>query len=442
MARTQADNGARTGKAALALACLLLLARGVAAQSPPTQPPAGPRDQIDKSQFQLRGVEEALKAAEEKKRQVEADIESMRNDRARLAAALIETTNRARAAEDRVGEVEKRLDTAQSSESAIRRSLEARRDTIADVLAALQRIGRKPPPAVLASPEDILRAVRASMLLGAVVPELRAETQALAADLEDLVRARKSIAEERERLARETSTLADERQRLAALIDARQAALAEAQGALDSETSRMRDLARQSTDLKDLIARSELEIAAAARGAEAARRADETRTKLALNAPGDPARLSPAVAFADQKGALPQPVSGAIVKKFGAPDSFGAPERGVSFATRPGAIVSAPSDGWISYSGPWRTFGQLLIINAGGGYYVVLAGMERVNVKVGQFVLAGEPVAIMGDGSARNAVAIAIGATQPVLYVEFRKDGTSIDPGPWWAKTDLEKVRG
>ena len=68
--------------------------------------------------------------------------------------------------------------------------------------------------------------------------------------------------------------------------------------------------------------------------------------------------------------------------------------------------------------------------------------MERVNVKVGQFVLAGEPVAIMGDGSARNAVAIAIGATQPVLYVEFRKDGTSIDPGPWWAKTDLEKVRG
>ena len=83
-----------------------------------------------------------------------------------------------------------------------------------------------------------------------------------------------------------------------------------------------------------------------------------------------------------------------------------------------------------------------MIINAGGGYYIVLAGMDRINVEVGQFVLTGEPVAVMGDGSAKTAAAIAIGATQPILYVEFRKDGTAIDPGPWWARSELEKVRG
>jgi septal ring factor EnvC (AmiA/AmiB activator) len=106
--------------------------------------------------------------------------------------------------------------------------------------------------------------------------------------------------------------------------------------------------------------------------------------------------------------------------------------------------VASPSDGWVAFSGPYRTYGQLLIINAGGGYYVVLAGMERINVEVGQFVLAGEPVATMGDGSARTALATvsALGASQPILYVEFRKDGTAIDPGPWWAKAELEKVRG
>jgi septal ring factor EnvC (AmiA/AmiB activator) len=81
-----------------------------------------------------------------------------------------------------------------------------------------------------------------------------------------------------------------------------------------------------------------------------------------------------------------------------------------------------------------------LIINAGDGYYVVLAGMERINVAVGQFVLAGEPVASMGDASGKTAATIAIGAAQPILYVEFRKDGAAIDPGPWWAKQ--EKVRG
>jgi septal ring factor EnvC (AmiA/AmiB activator) len=48
----------------------------------------------------------------------------------------------------------------------------------------------------------------------------------------------------------------------------------------------------------------------------------------------------------------------------------------------------------------------------------------------------------MGDGTAKTAAAVAIGATQPVLYVEFRKDGAAIDPGPWWTKPDNLRVRG
>jgi septal ring factor EnvC (AmiA/AmiB activator) len=83
-----------------------------------------------------------------------------------------------------------------------------------------------------------------------------------------------------------------------------------------------------------------------------------------------------------------------------------------------------------------------LIINAGGGYYLLLAGMDQINVEVGQFVLAGEPVATMGDSSSGSPAASAIESKDPVLYIEFRKDGGSIDPGPWWAKSQSEKVRG
>jgi len=82
-----------------------------------------------------------------------------------------------------------------------------------------------------------------------------------------------------------------------------------------------------------------------------------------------------------------------------------------------------------------------LILNAGGGYHVLLAGMERISVDLGQFVLTGEPVAVMGGGP-QSAAAVAIGSSQPVLYIEFRKDGTPVDPSPWWAVTDNEKVRG
>ena len=73
---------------------------------------------------------------------------------------------------------------------------------------------------------------------------------------------------------------------------------------------------------------------------------------------------------------------------------------------------------------------------------MVLAGMERINVLVGQFVLAGEAVAAMGDGSSRTTAAAAIGAAQPVLYIELRKNETAIDPGPWWAKDAIEKAHG
>ena len=429
---------------AAALAAVTQLHAGVALGQ---AAPDDLRQQLDKGQSDLRALEDSRQAAEERRRKIEAEAELIRNDRARLNGALIETTARAQASEGRIAGIEARLESSQASESAIRRSLESRRDVIADVLAALQRMGRRPPPAVLVRPEDMLEAIRTSMLLGAVVPELRGETEALASDLNDLVQARKSIVSEGEALRKEALSLATERERVAALVDARQKSLAEAESALANERARASDLARQATDLKDLIARMESEVASATRGAEAARRADEEQKLEARPRPAalpfkDAARLSPAIPFAQARGLLPLPVSGTVLKPFGASDGFGGAEKGMSLAARPRAVVASPSDGWIAFSGPYRTYGQLLIINAGGGYYVVLAGMDRINVEVGQFVLAGEPVAVMGDGSAKTAAAIAIGASQPILYIEFRKDGTAIDPGPWWAKPELEKVRG
>ena len=416
--------------------------------------PADPREKLDARQNQLRETRESLRNSEEQKRSLEAEMEIIRNDRARLNSALMETTARTRAAEERVADVEKRLDTSLASESAIRKSLEARRGVVAEVLASLQRMGRKPPPAVLASPQDMLGAIRMSMLLGAVVPELRAETQALASDLADLVRVRQGMVGEKEDLAREVASLGADRLRLAALVDARQKSLAEAEQALQTERGRSQELAKQAADLKDLINRMESEVASAAKAAEAARKSDEAQRKAAQDRPPDaptrvalgpfrdPARLAPAIPFAETRGLLPLPAAGSVVKQFGAADGFGGVEKGLSLSVRPGSPVSSPADGWVVFSGPYRSYGQLLIINAGGGYYVVLAGMERINVELRQFVLAGEPVATMGEGAVKTAAAIALGATQPMLYVEFRKDGASIDPGPWWAKPEQEKVRG
>jgi len=155
----------------------------------------------------------------------------------------------------------------------------------------------------------------------------------------------------------------------------------------------------------------------------------------------DPGRLTPAVAFADMRGHLHLPVNGVRVREFGGPDGSGGTQKGLSIVARPGGEITAPCDGWVVYAGRFRSYGQLLILNAGGGYHVLLAGMDRVSVDIGQFVLTGEPVAVMGGGSQTSPSGTA-GPKQPVLYVEFRKDGAPIDPSPWWATNEGEKVRG
>ena len=441
---------------ALALATVLaglLPAPVTFAQTKPAETPAAAgtrkKEEIDARQFELRGVQETIQASEQQRRQIEAELESMRNDRARLNAALIQTTGNVQKAETNIATLERKLSESLKTEASIRASLDSRREIISSILTGLQRMGRKPPPALLISPGDIMKAIRTAMLMGSVVPELRAETIVLLSDLEELSVARNRVSAERDALAREVEGLGLERVRLAALVDTRQKAMFDVEKALDAERRRAAELARQATSLKDLIATMERDIGSARRGADASRRADEERQKTAAlprdgsQSPfGNKSRTAPAIAFSDAKGLLSLPVSGELAKNYGEKDNFGGVERGLSLATQAKAVVSSPCDGWVSYAGPYRTYGQLLIVNAGNGYYIVLAGMEHINVEVGQFVQVGEPVAVMGDGAARTATAIAIGAKQPILYVEFRKDGTAIDPGPWWVKPEQEKVRG
>jgi septal ring factor EnvC (AmiA/AmiB activator) len=280
--------------------------------------------------------------------------------------------------------------------------------------------------------------VRTAILLGAVVPEMRKETEALAADLTELLRVRKSITDERDQLRAQADAIENERKRMAALIGERQKLQSDREASLAAERARAIDLARQADSLKELIAKMEAELDSAARAAREAARPDAKPGTSVLN---DPGRLAPAVTFASLRGRIPLPVNGVKIRDYAAPDGSGGSERGLSIATRAAAQVTAPADGWVVYAGPFRSYGQLLILNAGGGYHVLLAGMERISVDLGQFVLAGEPVAVMGNGS-RIAAILATGSSQPVLYIEFRKDGTPIDPGPWWAAGEVEKVRG
>ena len=432
------------------LAAVALASAPARAQDAPAAPEA---DKLQRAQAErdrraenLKRVEEALAASSGSRAQAEAEIAAIGQDRAKLNAALVDAGRQSQATEDRLTRLEERLKTLGESEAAIRRSLDGRRTVIAEILAALQRMGRRPPPAVLVNPEDVLAVIRTSMLLGAVVPELRGEVATLAGDLGELVRLRGLIATDREGLRNDLTGWAREQQRLDALVAARRTRQAEVESGLAAERVRAAELGNQARSLKDLLDRMESEVGAARRAAEETRAAAErearaTQERFAAAGFRDPARLAPKTPFAQIRGEVPRPVSGRLVRAYNQPDGNGGLTRGISFSTRPKAVVSSPADGWVAFAGPFRSYGRLLIINAGDGYYLLLAGMDQISVEVGQFVLAGEPVGSMGEG---NAAPPATDGDRgdPVLYVEFKKDGGSIDPEPWWARSPSEKVRG
>ena len=422
------------------------------AQSPVTQVPLrstlpsatapSADDAIRQHDQELDSVRSQQRQSVDSQAKLRLQIEALSEDRRGLNQQLIESAAAVRDVEAKIDDAQSRLQSLDAREQVFQKSLDERRSAIIEILAALQRVGQRPPPALLVRPEDALKALRTAITLGAVVPDMRAEADAIAGDLAELSRVRKDIVSERATLSQNLDRLANEQLRLNMLIDARQKKQATTEQALDTERQHAIDLSHQVDNLKDLIAKLEASLTPATRAARDSARgieADSTRPKLA--ALGDPGRLAPAIAFANARGHLRLPVNGVPICAFGASDGVGGTQKGLSIATHAGAQITAPCDGWVVYAGPFRSYGQLLILNAGGGYHVLLAGMERISVDLGQFVLTGEPVAVMG-GQAQLSAAVAIGSKKPALYVEFRKDGTPIDPSPWWATNEGEKARG
>jgi septal ring factor EnvC (AmiA/AmiB activator) len=425
----------------------LLLVAPVAAVS---QDAGGSAADRDARQFELQAVESDIALTGQRLAELRAEIEALDKDRASLTRSLIDTSERVKKLETEVENAERRLAALSQNEAALRASLLERREVLIEVLAALQRIGHRPPPAMLVRPEDALASVRSAILLGAVVPDLREAANQLAVDLRQLLSLRAEMERERDRLRADATRLLEQRTRVQLLIEKRKTEHSRTVAALADEEDRAEALARQATSLKELIATMEKEIEAAARAKaeaeEAARknreRAEADRDRRRPRSLGQDDRLAPSVSFADAKGLLPLPAGGKVLRAFGEDDGLGGRAAGISIAARPGGQVSSPADGWVVYSGPFRSYGQLLIINAGDGYHVLLAGMGEIDVQLGQFVLAGEPVATMASPKLASTDPADIVSTQPVLYIEFRKDGASIDPAPWWAVSSDEKVGG
>jgi septal ring factor EnvC (AmiA/AmiB activator) len=414
----------------------------------------------DEAKQKLDQTEQNLQSSRAKEQGLAQDLAALAEERAKLNTELIEAGKRVQASEAKLSETEVKLAELTEQVNVIQSSITERKEAIVKMLSAMQRIGRTPPPALVTRRDDALAVVRSAMLLANVFPELKYQADNLSRELEGLVSLENGIRDQRNAEKHETDRLVSEQAGVDRLLEEKKRDTAQGEAELAEIKRATAEQAQAVTDLNELIEHLDAQIARveiaqydAEIAAERALRAREQAQALATPAnesvveikPGStkvafasPDRLKPALPFEAAKGTLRLPAQGRRVKRFGDADTGGSTLKGISLQTRDEARITAPADGWVVYAGEFRSYGQLLIINAGGGYHVLLAGMSRIDVSLGQFVLAGEPIAVMGNAAAPSP---SDDSSRPVLYVEFRKDGRPVDPDPWWAEAS-EKVQG
>lgn len=393
-------------------------------------------------QTDLESLEMSISQDREKAEDLSARTQALEEEIRSLQVSFTGMLRKIRHHEQAIDSAEETL-AGLEAEKAIRlEEMARRREDFYGTLAALQRIAFRPRAAMLAAEHPPIDTLRGALLLSAALPEIEGRARTVESFLAELQTLTRSIEEERQALDSAAATLQLERTRLSELIDRKQAALSVTEAEKQAAEARAAELASKAENLRQLMALA-TEEAEAAQPAPADNPVSTGETETAE--PSTPSRPqlaartleapSPVRFLAENQAQLLMPVDGPIVARFGqniarGPNA-GQPAKGLTIRGKAAALVVAPFDGKVVYAGAFRSYGQILIIDHGGRYHTLLAGLHEISATVGQWVLAGEPIATMSP----------LDNQRPELYLELRRTGEAIDPLPWLADID-SKVRG
>ena len=377
-------------------------------------------DEKDDAQARLQAVQSDIEKARAQKAQYEKDVAVLAQRQRDIRARLVETAAKLREYVDDIDRLEARLTILRADEAVAAKDLEEKTAHLAVSLAAMQRLSRQPTAALVLRPASIGDRARSAILLDAVMPALSDQAAALREQVSVVQALRVSIEDDQAALVAAQANLAAEQDRLTVLQAEKAAQQAELAEAIEREQARLAKLAEDADSLEELLEKLT--------EAETVRAQEQAFASIGQPIDGPP--------FSSARGTLPLPAPGVIVQRFNQPDEGGQRTKGIRVETLDAAKVISVWDGKVVFAGPFRDYGQLLIISHGEGYHSLLAGMERLDVIIAQWLLAGEPVGAMSQGQPTN-----VQNNAPTLYIELRRNGRSINPLPWLAAGE-RKVRG
>lgn len=367
------------------------------------------RDDLNALEKERAVLTSQLQALEEAETTVARDLGTLEAD---LISAAMESRRR----EEQATAAELELLSLRTRLSSAREDLISGENALEGVIASLAVSGRHRPPALVTSPGDANTAIRAAILMGHAAPRLQVKTAALSDEIDTLRRLEAGVQREQARLQTAEAGLALKREEITRMAAAKRAAFEDVSGDAEALRDRVTLLAREADTIRGLLAA--IEAAAPAAPALKPRlqyaSVPDRRTDV-------PRRQATTPLTATPLGALARPASGDIVRAWGDTMPGGTKSEGLTIATRSQAQISAPVAGKIEFAGPFRTYGELLIISTSDDYHVLLSGMANSYVTVGQSVSRGEPIAKMGTRV----------SPPPELYMELRKAGKPVNPAKW-----------
>ncbi|OUR80010.1 hypothetical protein A9Q83_02250 [Alphaproteobacteria bacterium 46_93_T64] len=432
---------------------------------------AGPNEELVK-------LRKALSASTLRQEEISQRLQLLSGEITSLKEKSVRAASRLRKLDQNLIDTEDRLSDIEAVEKQTLHTLSKQNAGLADTLSALLRLSKQPEGSLIGSPENLIDTLRAATLLKAVIPALKQQADQLGDQLDTLATLRDQYIAEQQNFVSLRNARTSEQDTLDQLLDAKKVAKIALYGRNAKEGRKQRRLSAEARDLVSLMTRLEVEkktrieaekrrIEKEIKRQEQLRRDQESRRiaeekRLASEnqasskesastvpkpvpsrktlpssepqkAPTKMASLSTLGTrrpFSSIKGTLPLPVGGRIVSNY-TKTRKKQQRNGIVIETRQGAAVISPHDGQIAFAGPFRHYGLLLIIDHGGGYHTLLAGLGSIEGEVGQLLLAGEPV-----GKMKSNINV-----KPTLYMELRVKGSPVNPIPWLS-AGYRKVSG
>lgn len=313
----------------------------------------------------------------------------------------IKLAKKLRSGEERLAKLAYRQSKLDARITDARTKIDENRDEIDALMHSLIRLSRTPPEAVVAMPGELRKTLQAAQLMTQLTGQLQSKTTNLSKTLKRLKSDELNLAETRASVQQQQSRLVASQKALDKKLAEQKAAYRNRNKQTFAKKAKQATKAKKtSRNVKQLVTKLEPKT-----------EVKEKKTAVIKSLP-----------FTKRRGQLTLPVAGKIVKRFGQKEGVDQTSHGYRLASASGSTVVSPASGEVMFTGPFLEYGNIVIVRFDGGYHLLLAGLENINISVGQKLRTGQPVGrLKGSNNAKAD-----------LYMELRKNGKPVDPSPWF----------